>query len=44
VFPPSPLPKIDQWGARAVLKQAARLAELKSAAVTISNEEALINR
>lgn len=42
-----PLPEIDQWETRAVLKQAAQahryLAELKGVAATIPNEEILIN-
>lgn len=47
MLPTLPLPEIDQWETRAVLKQAARahryLAELKGVAATIPNEEILIN-
>lgn len=47
MLPTLPLPEIDQWETRAVLKQAAQahryLAELKGVAATIPNEEILIN-
>ncbi|WP_110707261.1 Fic family protein [Salinicola sp. CR57] len=47
MLPTLPLPEIDQWETRAVLKQAAKahryLAELKGVAATIPNEEILIN-